>query len=186
MSSEPEQPVEVLNPAPTLYVIIAMKVMKGALFIALAISLWTLSDNDLPADYQQALHRLNHWNHHINPESKFWVDLSIKVGDITQAGMQKAAIGTLIYSLFAVVESVGLMFRVSWAGWLSIGESVFFIPIEVFELIHNFTWSVFGILIFNIGMVWYLFQNRDRLFHHHHHHHHLRPSAPIPPITPVV
>ncbi len=36
----------------------------------------------------------------------------------------------MIYSLFAAVEGVGLIFRFPWAGWLSIGESAFFIPIK--------------------------------------------------------
>jgi len=75
------------------------------------------------------------------------------------------ALGTLIYSLFSLVEGVGLMFRISWAGWLAIGESAFFIPIEVYELVHKFTQPVFFILIANIFIVWYLFQNRERLWH---------------------
>jgi uncharacterized membrane protein (DUF2068 family) len=61
------------------------------------------------------------------------------------------------------------MFRVSWAGWLAIGESAFFIPIEVFELVHHPSWTVAGILGLNIFIVWYLFANRQRLFRHHHH-----------------
>jgi len=61
------------------------------------------------------------------------------------------------------------MFRVSWAGWLAIGESAFFIPIELYELSHNFSLMVFVILMINVVMVWYLFENRHRLFRHHHH-----------------
>ena len=72
-----------------------------------------------------------------------------------------------IYSLFSLVEGIGLMFRVSWAGWLAIGESAFFIPIEVFELVHHPSWMVAGILGLNIFIVWYLFANRARLFRHH-------------------
>ena len=41
------------------------------------------------------------------------------------------------YSLFSLVEGIGLIFRVSWAGWMAIGESVFFIPIEVYDLLHR-------------------------------------------------
>jgi len=37
---------------------------------------------------------------------------------------------TLVYSLFSLVEGIGLI-SVSWAGWLAIGESAFFIPIEI-------------------------------------------------------
>jgi uncharacterized membrane protein (DUF2068 family) len=167
MSDEAPNPVKP-PPAPTLYVIIAMKLFKGLFFASLAMSFYVLSDNDLPSDYQNLLHTfgLHHWTH-VNPDQKFWSELAKKVGDLTETKMVHAAVGTLIYSLFALVEGVGLMFRVPWAGWLSIGESAFFIPIEVLELLHHFTLLVFGILVVNVFMVWYLFQNRERLFKHH-------------------
>ena len=165
---------QVKKRAPTLYAIIAIKLLKGLLFVTLAIVAYTLSDNDLPAEYRNALHHLR-----LNPERKFWADLAVQVGHLTEAKVLWTAAGTLIYSLFSLVEGVGLMFRVSWAGWMSIGESAFFIPIEVYELMHRtaaerprpgHTVTVLVILAINIVIVWYLFQNRQRLFRHHHHH----------------
>lgn len=157
---------EAIKRAPTLYAIIVFKLGKGLLFAGIALALYLLSDNNLPADYQNALDKLNHYLH-VNPEKRFWVDLAAKVDALTERAMVHAAIGTLIYSLFALVEGVGLMFRIKWAGWLSIGEAAFFIPIEVFELVHNFRLVVFFIMVCNIFIVWYLYQNRERLFKHH-------------------
>ena len=160
--------------APTLYVIIAIKLLKGALFVTLAIVAYNLSDNDLPSDYQHLLQVLR-----LNPERKFWADLAVHIGELTEAKLLWTAAGTLVYSLFSLVEGVGLMFRVSWAGWMAIGESAFFIPIEIYELVHRtvpeqphpaHTVTVLVILVINIVIVWYLFQNRQRLFRHHHHH----------------
>src|SRR5882724_5167872 len=145
--------------APTLYAIIAIKILKGLLFVGLAVFAYTLSDNDLPAEYQNLLHHLR-----LNPERKFWADLARQVGQLTEAKVLWAAAGTLVYSLFSLVEGIGLMFRVSWAGWLAIGESAFFIPIELYELSHNFSLMVFVILMINVVMVAYLFENRQRLF----------------------
>ena len=162
MSNHPKSAGKPTGRAPTLYVIIGLKLLKGLLFIGLACAAYALSDNDLPAEYQSWLHYFR-----VNPERKFWSDLAIQVGHLTEAKMVWAALGTLVCSLFSLVEAVGLMFRISWAGWLSIGESAFFIPIEVFELVHRFTNPVFVILVLNIFMVWYLFQNRARLFKHH-------------------
>ena len=150
--------------APTLYVIIAIKLLKGALFVSLAFVAYALSDNDLPAEYQKWLHVLR-----LNPEKRFWIQVATQIGQLTEARVVWVAVGTLIYSLFSLVEGVGLIFRVRWAGWLAIGESAFFIPIEVFELVHHPSWGVAVILALNIFMVWYLFANRDRLFRHHHH-----------------
>ncbi len=151
--------------APTLYFIIAIKLLKGSLFVGLATMAYALSDNNLPAEYQKWLHILR-----LNPEKRFWTELALKVGSLTEARVVWVAVGTLVYSLFSLVEGVGLVFRVSWAGWLAISESAFFIPIEVFELVHRPSTVVFVVLALNIFMVWYLYANRNRLFRHHHHH----------------
>jgi uncharacterized membrane protein (DUF2068 family) len=151
--------------APTLYAIIAMKLFKGVFFVSLALLAYTLSDNDLPYEYRRLLHFLR-----VNPESKFFADLAVQVGQLTEIRVLHVAAGTLLYSLFAWVEGVGLMFRVSWAGWLAIGDSAFFIPIEVYELIRRYSNLVLIILLLNVVIVWYLLKNRRRLFRHHHHH----------------
>jgi uncharacterized membrane protein (DUF2068 family) len=159
--------------APTLYAIIAIKLLKGLLFVTLAVVMYTLSDNDLPWEYSHLLQHLR-----LNPERRFWTDLATQIGQLSEANVLWAAAGTLIYSLFAWVEGIGLLFRVSWAGWLAIGESAFFIPIEIYELVHRtvperprpgHTVTVLIILGLNILIVWYLLQNRHRLFRHHHH-----------------
>jgi uncharacterized membrane protein (DUF2068 family) len=151
--------------APTLYAIIGIKLLKGLLFLSLAVIAYTLSDNDLPAEYRNLLHLLR-----LNPERRFFTDLAAQIGKITEANVLWVAAGTLVYSLFSLVEGLGLIFRVRWACWLAISESAFFIPIEVYELVKPSRGSslmVFVILVINIVIVWYLAKNRHRLFHHH-------------------
>jgi uncharacterized membrane protein (DUF2068 family) len=159
--------------APTLYAIIGIKLLKFVLFVTLAIMAYTLSDNDLPTELHNFLQHLR-----FNPERKFWADLARQVGQLTESNLRWAAAGTLFYSLFSLTEAIGLMFRVSWAGWLAIGESAFFIPIEVYELLHmtphepgrsGHPVTLIVILGLNILIVWYLLRNRHRLFRHHHH-----------------
>src|SRR5438876_1633293 len=161
--------------APTLYAIIAFKLLKGSLFVVLAVVLYCLSDNNLPEEYknflgqplvQKILHSLR-----VHPGNKFFSDLALKIGEVTEVNVLWAAAGTLVYSLFSLVEGVGLIFRVSWACWMAISESAFFIPIEVYELVKPSRGSslmIFVILVINIVIVWYLAKNRSRLFHHHH------------------
>jgi uncharacterized membrane protein (DUF2068 family) len=151
--------------APTYYGIIVFKLLKGALFVTLAITAYALSDNNLPVEYQKLLHWLR-----LNPERKFFSEVAAQVAKLTEAKVLWVGAGSMLYSLFSLVEGVGLMFRVSWAGWLAIGESLFFIPIEVYELLRDFSWTVFVILVLNIIIAAYLFQNRERLFRRHHHH----------------
>ncbi len=164
-----------IKKAPTLYFIIAMKLFKGVFFTFLAIAAYRLSDNNLPEDYRRLLVWLHQYRIvHVNPEQKFWVDMAATVEHITEKRMLHVSLGTFIYSLFAWVEGVGLIYRVTWAGWLAIGESAFFIPIELYELTHQFRMGrhpngpLLVILALNVVIVWYLYQNRSRLFRHSH------------------
>lgn len=155
---------EAVKSAPTLYAIIAMKLFKGLFFAVLALIVYTHSDKDVAQEFSNLLQWLR-----LNPEGKFWANLIAQMDGLTQARIVHLAYATFIYSLFAVVEGVGLMFRLTWAGWLSIGESAFFIPIEIYELSRRFTWFVFVIMVLNSFMVFYLYANRERLFSHHAH-----------------
>ena len=156
---------EVKKRAPTLYFIIGFKLLKGTVAMLLAMGVYRLKDNNLPEEFQKLLLFL-----HRDPEKKFFVDLADRVAEITPANLHWVVVGSVLYSLFMLVQAAGLMFRVSWAVWLVIGESAFFVPIEIFELLHHPSWVIFSILTANIFIVWYLYANRARLIVHHHHH----------------
>jgi uncharacterized membrane protein (DUF2068 family) len=164
MSDQPQNDTAFIKKrAPTLYVIIAIKFFKGTLLLLLALGVYSLSDNNLPEEFRHLLKFF-----HLDPERRFFAELEDKITAISAARMMWVAGGTLFYSLFSLVEGIGLIFRVSWAGWLAIGESAFFIPIEVFELMKRPSAVVLVILAINVLIVWYLFQNRHWLFRHHH------------------
>jgi uncharacterized membrane protein (DUF2068 family) len=149
--------------APTLYFIIAGKLFKGSLALALAFGILRLIGRDL----SDLFNRLVTWVH-LDPESRFFSEIGDRLDQITPANVRWVAVATFVYSLISFVEGIGLMFRVSWAGWLAIGESAFFIPIEVRELVRHPHWYVLGVLAFNVLIVWYLYANRTWLFRHHH------------------
>ena len=163
--------------APTLYGIITVKLVKGAVFTILSWVAYAYSDNNLPEEYRHLLQWL-----HVNPERQFWVYLAAKVGNLTESNLLTVALATFIYGAFSLVEGIGLLFRVSWASWMAIGESALFIPLEIYELNHRFSRTVVVILILNLIIFWYLLLNRKRLFHSAHLHlrplHHPSPPAP--------
>ncbi len=151
--------------APTLYVIILIKLSKGLLLLLLGLGVYSLSDNNLPQEFRDMVKFF-----HLDPEKKFFTGIANHMRNITPTNVIWVARGTVLYSMFSLVEGVGLLFRVPWAGWLAIGESIFFIPIEIYELtMRGFSTSIVVILGLNITIVWYLVQNRHRLFRHHHH-----------------
>ena len=138
---------------------IAFKLGKGLLFLALAAGIFTLTDNNLPEDFRNLLHEL-----HFDPERRFWADLSAKLGSVTPKNIIWVASGTFLYASVSLLEALGLFLRKPWGGWIAIGEGAFFIPIEVFELSHHFVWGLALILVINVVIVAYLWRNRARLF----------------------
>jgi len=149
--------------APTLWFIIGMKIGKGLLLILLAAGLYKLVGRDVGDAFDQLLRWVN-----IDPGRQFFVKLGEQLDKITPSNLKWFASGSLLYALLLLVEGAGLIRRSWWAMWLAIGESAFFIPIEIFELMKDFSWLMFSILAINGVIVAYLVVNRDKLFRHHH------------------
>jgi uncharacterized membrane protein (DUF2068 family) len=164
--------------APTLYFIVAIKLGKASLLLMAAISIYLLADKNLPDLFDQFIRFL-----HLDPEGRFFNDIGDRLETVTPSNVHMIASWMFLYGLFMMVGGLGLAFRAHWAVWLAIGESAFFIPIEIFELIRRhspegeahahalFSHPKIGIAIVlavNVLIVWYLFQNRERLFRHHH------------------
>jgi len=163
--------------APTLYFIIAVKLVKGTALILLALGVFSLANRDLSDVFDQFLRWV-----HLDPERSFFAGIGEWLDTITPTNVRVVASGTFLCGLFLIVLGLGLAFRAKWAIWLAIGESAFFIPIEIFELVHRrpeltnqmrpmFAHPKIGlaiVLALNVLIVWYLFENRQRLFRHHH------------------
>ena len=164
--------------APTLYFIVGIKLAKGLLLALLALSIFSFAERDLPDEFNRFLQWV-----HLDPERSFFQRVSERLETITPTNVRVVASGTMLYALFLLVGGSGLAFRAKWAIWLAIGESAFFIPIEIFELLHRRVPSLdehprpvlfphphigLGIVLaLNILIVWYLLKNRRRLFRHH-------------------
>jgi len=157
------------KPAPTLYFIVAIKLVKGVALLLLALGVFTLANKDLPDLFDQFLRWV-----HLDPENRFFSGIGTWLDQITPQNVRVVASGTFLCGLFLLVEGFGLAWRAKWAIWLAIGESAFFIPIEIFELIprpnvmRHHPVGLFIVLIINVAIVWYLYKNRERLFRHHH------------------
>ncbi len=148
--------------APTLWLIVGFKLGKGLVLLGLALGIYSLIGDDLPSQFRRALDALP-----FDPEQEFFTRLAAWIETVTPRKVGWIATGTLLYSLFSLVEGIGLIRRAAWAGWLAIGESAFFIPIEVFDLSHQFQRSILIVLLLNVLIVLYLVRNRERLFRHH-------------------
>lgn len=168
--SEPQGAITAAQPpvkkrAPTLYVIIGIKLLKGLLLLLLAVSVYMLRNKDLSDIFDSSLRFI-----HLDPERKFFSSIDDWLDTVTPANVKVVASGTFFYGVLLLVEGIGLACRARWAVWLVIGQSAFFIPVEIYEYVRHGSLAVLVLLLINVFIMWYLFQNRKRLFPPHHHH----------------
>ena len=170
LKSATPTPVPAKTHAPTLYFIAGFKLFKGVLLVLIAGGIIALSNKNLSDIFDNIIRFV-----HLDPENHFFASISDRLEAVTPANVRKFASVPLIYGFFLLASGIGLALRAKWAIWLAIGESAFFIPIEIYEIIrpHNndsgqhHTATLAAILAVNILIVWYLYKNRDRLFRHH-------------------
>src|SRR3954462_4512609 len=85
--------------APTLYFIIAIKLIKGSLALLLAFGVYKLAGKDLSGVFDHLLRII-----HLDPENRFLSDIGDKLDQVTPANVRWVATGTFLYSLFSLVE----------------------------------------------------------------------------------
>lgn len=181
MSDSPKIIEDKPKRAPTLYLIILHHLAKGTFWLLTALGIFALnrSGHDLGGVFDQLLRWL-----HLDPAHRFFTDIGEQLEKVTPANMRVAEMGSLLYGLIMLGAGLGLAFRAHWAVWLAIGEAAFFIPIEIFDIMHHlsaqavvvphpgmFDHPVLGLLSIlglNVLFVIYLSVNRNRIFRHHH------------------
>ena len=151
--------IEPRKRAPTLYGIVAFKLIRGVLLLMLAMQVYTLVGEDLRPHFDDAVTRLK-----LDPETEFFDRVGDRIDAITPVNVGWAATGALLYGVLSVAEGVGLARRTRWAGLLVVAESGFFVPLETYGLIKNPSPTIVAILILNVAILVYLHRNRERLF----------------------
>jgi uncharacterized membrane protein (DUF2068 family) len=147
--------------APTLWAIITIKLLRGAVLISLAVGAYNLVGQDLRPHFENAVRLVK-----LDPETDFFVRLGDRLDAVKPSAVAWVATGALLYGILSLAEGIGLIFRVRAVGWLVLAESAFFIPVECNALMHKFTTMIFIILLVNVLIVIYLWRNRERLFKH--------------------
>ena len=132
MTGNAQTPTTPKQRAPTLYFIVAIKLIKGSALLLLALGVFSLANKDLSDVFDQFLRWV-----HLDPERSFFQGIGDWLDTITPANVRWVASGTFLCGLYLIVLGLGLAFRAKWAIWLAIGESAFFIPIEIFELVRH-------------------------------------------------
>ena len=134
-----------------LLVIALFKFVKGALLLALAFGALSLLHKDVASHVAHWLDQLR-----IDPDNRFVGTVLSKLQLIhTKELKELSALGAGYAALF-LTEGTGLLLRKRWAEWLTIVATSSLMPLELYELIKEFTAIRLTVLLVNAAVVLFL------------------------------
>lgn len=127
------------------------KLIKGAGLVIVGIGLLRLLHRDIALT-------VTHWVEvlRLDPDNQHIHRAISTIFRVTPAQLRGLSAGTFLYAGLFITEGAGLVKRKHWAEYLALISTALFIPLEIYELAHRFTWVRVAVLIINLLIVWYL------------------------------
>lgn len=127
------------HPAPTrakppkmLRIIAAIKLAKGVMLAGVALGLFSIVHRDLDQLAQQLVDLMR-----ISPENHYAKLLLEKAGLIQPHSIMTAGIASAFYAAILLSEGVGLWIGASWAEYVVVVTTGFFVPEEILSMVHG-------------------------------------------------
>ena len=134
-----------------LLAIAVFKFVKGSVLLALACGAMKLLHKDVASDVERWLEQLR-----IDPDNRYIGTLLSKLQLVhTKQLKEFSALGAGYAALF-LTEGTGLLLRQRWAEWLTIIATSSLMPLEIYELIKEFTPLRLLLLLVNAALVLFL------------------------------
>ena len=130
---------------------------KGALVLLVGLGLLSLIHRDVEAVAEHLVRQS-----HLNPASHYPQIFVEAAGRVTDTHLWMLAGAAFLYSVVRGVEAYGLWFERRWAEWFALIAGGFFIPVEIYELIHHVSVIKLLVLGTNTAIVvymWYLLRH---------------------------
>ena len=127
------------------------KFVKGALLLALAFGALTLLHKNVAAEVEHWLDQLR-----IDPDNRVIGTLLSKLQLVRTKELKELSALGAGYALLFLTEGTGLLFRQRWAEWLTIIATSSLMPLEIYELIKDFTALRLLVLLVNAAVVLFL------------------------------
>jgi uncharacterized membrane protein (DUF2068 family) len=115
-----------------LRIIAAVKLAKGVALAGVALGLFSIVHKDLDQLAQQFIEFMR-----ISPENHYAKLLLEKAGVIEPHSILKAGIATAFYAAILLSEGVGLWIGASWAEYVVVVTTGFFVPEEILSMVHQ-------------------------------------------------
>jgi uncharacterized membrane protein (DUF2068 family) len=159
--------VEGVSPrAAGVRLIVAYKLTKALVFMALAVVITTLAlsgyiDKAYELAHTMRDHLVNHW--------------AVKLAAFLMRWLTMARIWWVVAALagdaiVSAIEGLALARGYAWAAWLVVAATSLLLPVEVIEIAYRTTLARVAIFAINLGIVLYLLRRAMREHHEAHPH----------------
>jgi uncharacterized membrane protein (DUF2068 family) len=129
----------------------ALKLMSGALALAVALGILRLFGHDPGPRIDRAISHLG-----LDPQNHIIHSLISRITGIDRTHLHAIEAGTFFYALLHSIEGIGLILERDWAGYLVVIASTLLIPFEIYEIFEKPRALRVALLILNAGIVVYL------------------------------
>jgi uncharacterized membrane protein (DUF2068 family) len=134
-----------------LLAIAIFKWTKGLLMLAIALGLLKLLHQDVGEMLEKLANGLR-----ADPDNRFLGHLMNKLSLLDDKKIEQLSALTSVYSLLFLTEGTGLFFEKKWAEYLTVIATSSLVPLEVYELVKEFSAVKLLILILNLAIVGFL------------------------------
>ena len=134
-----------------LWTIAGFKLLKGLLLLAVAIGALTMLNQDVAMKAEHWIAALR-----VDPHNRFFHALLTKLTRLDNQRLEAISAGTFFYSALLLTEGVGLFFRKRWAEYLTIFVTASLVPLEIYEVVKEFSLTRVVVLVINVVVVVYL------------------------------
>lgn len=132
-------------------VVAVFEAAKGALVLLAGLGLLALIHRDVEAIAERIV-RFGH----LNPASHYPRIFIEAASHVTDGHLWAMAAGAAMYAVVRVIEAYGLWHERRWAEWFAMVAGGLYLPVEIYEVFHRFTWIKVGILATNVAIVAYM------------------------------
>jgi len=91
-----------------------------------------------------------------NPESRFVNFVLDKAELVSDHMLRRIGLAAFCYSALGILEGIGLYLEKAWGEYLTLIITASFLPWEIRELAHRFTWVRVSLFVINVVVLIYL------------------------------
>lgn len=139
------------KPRKGIWLIAVFKLLKGLILLAVGIGALSLLHENVAA---QVTHWIAVW--HVDPKNHFIHALIRKLWRVDDTRLMEISAGTFFYAALMLTEGFGLALHKKWAEYFTIFATGSLIPLEIYDLVQEFSLEKIVVIAVNVAVVVYL------------------------------